>query len=151
MSARQESQEFFTGAKYMCFGIILISKKDGKVVKHKFNIISEILSQTAYKVVCCLKKIMSTSTFKNLAIKKLIIFSDGAKHFQNQYVVGFWNELCMQTASRKNPNLNFGVIVEELSSFNPAVLNIYHNIEDVEHNFFVEYHGKLNEKKNIKI
>ena len=67
---RQESQEFYTAPKFMCLGFIVIVKKNDKLKYLKINLLSENLSQTAFKVVCSLKKLMDMNEFKSLDIKK---------------------------------------------------------------------------------
>jgi hypothetical protein len=86
MNLDQLGEEYFKAPKYSCFSIIFAAKKNDteKIQKHKFNILSSNLSQTAFKVVCYLTKVFNSNEFIELGITDLIVFFDGAKHNVNK-------------------------------------------------------------------
>jgi hypothetical protein len=141
---RQAGCDFYDFQKYVCLGIIFVTKnQNNQIVLTKFTCVSEFLKQGVFSVCVAFKKIFESQEYKDLNVKKLSIWSDRGKHFHSYSFLGFFYELVQQ---KNLKDTNAITILERLAykkSMNSAIFGIEHNISTIMINFFVEYHGKF--------
>lgn len=80
-SCEQVSQNYYSNSQRQCFGIWVCTSFG----KYFFDLISEDLTKDAMFVVTAFKFVINLQEFQNLNLKKLSIWSDGAKHFRNRF------------------------------------------------------------------
>lgn len=142
MKSRQVGQEWFTLPKFLCFGLVVVVRNEkNEREDHNYIIVSENLSQTAFKVLCCMTKVFGTDSFKKLNLRKIDVNSDNAKHFENKNFPAFFIEAVGQTCAMSNVKTVKEGLNQEKTFIGP-LFKTEHKIEEVDINYCIEYHGK---------
>lgn len=110
--AEEDSHVFFNAPQRTVFGVAAYFRKDGKLYKVWFPIVSQSLMHDSYTVRMMLKPVLSHAVFRYFKVKSLSFWMDNApSHFRNLETMATFEEI--KAAG-----------------------------QEVEVNFFAEYHGK---------
>jgi hypothetical protein len=86
-SPNETNTDFYEKFSTTCFGVIVFHLKDIYI----FDYLSADVTHDAHFVSNALSNLFQNPNFKNLNIKKLSIWSDGASHFKNNEITHFYN------------------------------------------------------------
>jgi hypothetical protein len=87
MSAEQICEQYYKQSFRQLLGIwIQYPGSDNQLF---FDFISEDLTKDNVFVATALKTVLSSNEFLSLNLKKIEVWSDGARHFRNTYVISY--------------------------------------------------------------
>lgn len=116
----------------MLFGVTIFYKEGDVVHKKKISVTSEYLRQDSLTVIASLTKVMKEQWFQEHNFEEIIFWSDGAAHFQNFHLLGFFGEILVQNASNEQKEAQFLQAIKEISP----------NLKKVQICNFSSAHGK---------
>lgn len=88
---RQEGKVFYEHPVLSVFGIVLLFRSKGNIIRYNYTFVSSIHNKGAFFVIDCFELLRGSDSFKQLNLNKLFIFCDGGAALKCKQLLRYFN------------------------------------------------------------